>query len=304
MNNEDKIKKWLAGELSESETSDFESTEEFAKIDKLMKAVNTFKAPGYDVLNEYSKLSDNVLHSKRTISLFERMKPVLKIAAIFIVALTIGYFSFNQINSTSENQGWIAEQSEVYLPDSSFVAINSGSKIKFSEKKWSKERNVELNGEAFFKVKKGSQFNVITEQGMVTVLGTEFDVKARENYYEVTCYSGLVRVKTEQSEVVLKPKSVYRVIEGTEQQYTISDKATPSWLQGESNFKSVPFSFVIKELERQYQIKVETGNTDINQLFSGSFSHNNLSIALESITIPLNLYYEINENKIVIGLEE
>lgn len=304
MNNEDKIKRWLRGELSESEKKEFESTEEFTRIDKLMEAVKAFKAPKYNVESEYKKFSENTIHRARSVSLYSRISPLLRIAAIVLLTLAIGYLSHTYINSRSNNQEWITELPEVFLPDSSFVAINSGSKIRFSEKKWKKERNVELAGEAFFKVKEGSGFNVITEQGIVTVLGTEFAVKNWEGYYEVTCYSGLVKVSTQKSDVVLKPDMAYRIIRGTEQQYSVSNKTMPDWINGESSFKSVPLSFVLEELERQYNVKVETRGINTNQVFSGSFSHNNLEVALESITLPFNLYYKIRGNKIVIGIEK
>lgn len=304
MNTEDKIKRWLAGELSESERTEFERSEEFAKIDKLMKAAQAFKAPNYNVEGEFAKLSNTIIQGKKSISLYNKMSPILRIAAIFIVALTIGYFSYTHINSGANNQEWIAEVSEVYLPDSSLVAVNSGSKIRFSDRKWDKVRNVELDGQAFFRVKKGSQFNVLTEQGTVTVLGTEFDVKDWNGYYEVTCYSGSVKVLANNNEVILKPNMTYRLLEGNEEHFAISNKTMPDWIKGESSFKSVPLSFVFEELERQYNISVETTGINTSQLFSGSFSHNNLEVALKSITIPVNLYYEINDNKIVIGIED
>ncbi|MFW5820945.1 MAG: FecR family protein, partial [Bacteroidota bacterium] len=190
MTNEDKIKKWLAGELSESERKEFESSEEFAENIRLLKAVNNFKAPEYNVDEEYKRLYNKLFNRSRTVSLYERISPVLKIAAILILALTIGYLSYNYINPSLNNQEWISEQTELYLPDSSFVVLNAGSKIRYSDRKWKKERNVELSGEAFFKVKKGSQFNVTTGQGTVTVLGTEFTVEDWDNYYQVSCYSG------------------------------------------------------------------------------------------------------------------
>jgi len=303
MTNEDKIKRWLAGELSDTERTEFEGAEEYAKLDRLMKAVNNFKAPAYDVDKESTRLSENVICNKPTISLYKRISPVFRIAAIFIVTLTIGYFLFDQFNRIPDNQRWMAEQSGVYLPDSSFVLINTDSKIRFAEKKWGKERNVELQGEAFFRVKKGSQFNVKTQQGRVTVLGTEFGVKDRDRYYEVTCYSGSVKVVTEKHSIVLKPGQAFRVVNGIEENYIFSDQSEPDWLKGESNFKSVPFRFVINELERQYNISVEAENVDLNQLFTGGFTHNNLEIALQSITVPVNLNYEMTENKIVITVE-
>lgn len=303
MTNEDKIKKWLAGELSDSERKEFESTQTFAKINRLLNAVNAFKAPEYDIDKEYSLLTRNVIHKNSSISLFQRISPVLKIAAILIIALTIGYFSNTHLNYTSKNQVFITEQTEVYLPDSSFVLLNADSKIKYLSNEWEKERNVELNGEAFFKVKKGSHFNVKTQQGTVTVLGTEFNVKDWENYYEVTCYSGLVKVITAYSSVLLKPNNAYRIVKGKERNYTISNQSEPDWLNGESSFNSVPFSFVIKDLERQYKVSVETNNIDLNQLFTGSFTHTNLEIALKSITIPVNLNYQINGNQIALTIE-
>jgi len=303
MTNEDKIKRWLAGELSESERAEFESTDEFAKIDKLMSAVKNFKAPEYNIEGELNHLSNRVVRTKK-ISLYTRLSPVWRVAAIFILALTIGYFTYTNFNSPLEKQGWIAEQGEFYLPDSSSVIINASSKIRFSEKRWNKERDVELSGEAFFIVKKGSQFNVKTPQGTVTVLGTEFGVKDWDNYYEVICYSGSVKVVSGNKSSVLKPGSAFRIINGIDDNFTVSNKTEPDWINGESSFTSTPISFVFKELERQYNVKVEINDIDLNQLFTGSFTNANLEIALDAITIPVNLRYEIKGNKIVINFED
>jgi len=302
MTNEDNVKKWLAGELSETERTEFEGTEEYARLDRLLKAVNNFKAPAYDVDKEYSRLSQTV-HDKPIISLCKGISPVFRIAAVFIVTLTIGYFLFNQFHRMADNPRWIADQRSVFLPDSSFVSMNADSEIRFSDENWGKERNVELKGEAFFRVKTGSQFNVKTQQGTVTVLGTEFGVKDRDRYYEVTCYSGSVKVVTGKHSVVLEPGVAFRVMNGKQEKYSFSDQSAPDWLNGESSFKSVPFGFVINELERQYHVSVEAGNVDLNQLFTGGFAHNNLEIALQSITVPVNLNYEMTENKIVITVE-
>ncbi len=303
MKNEDKIKRWLSGELSKAERDEFENSEAFAQIDKLLEAVKNFKSPGYDVKSEYARLSDNLFQPKKTITLYSRLTPLLRIAAILIVAVILGYFSYTYINQRINNQEWIAEAHEVYLPDSSLVKLNAGAKIKFNEKKWHKTRNIELDGEAFFKVNKGSQFNVITSHGTVTVLGTEFDVKNWENYYEVTCYSGAVKVTTSSDEVILKPNMAYRVLNGKEEQYTVLNKPMPDWINGESSFESVPLKFVLEELERQYNVNTVAAKVDMHQRFTGSFSHHNLEIALKSITVPLNLSYRVNENKIVISAE-
>ena len=303
MTSEDKIKQWLTGELSDAERKEFESSNEFSGIDRLLKALKNFKAPEYDVDDQYSKLSEKVVHESRTISFYNRISPALRIAAIFIVALSIGYFTYNQFNSGLRGQEWIVAQDEVLLPDSSVVLLNAESKIRFSHRQWEKERNVELTGEAFFKVKKGSTFNVKSKQGLVTVLGTEFGVKDWNDYYEVTCYSGKVEVAAARNTVILEPHSSFRIINGKAERYEVSDTHEPDWLKGESSFSSVPFFLVVKELERQYKINVVSNSIELNQLFTGSFTHKDLNLALESITIPVDLNYEIKENEIVIFLE-
>lgn len=304
MTNEDKVKEWLAGELSDLERKEFESSDEFAKIHRLLRAVHNFKAPEYDVDSEYNRLSENIIKHKRSFSLYKRISPLLKIAAILIISLTISFFFYDSFSFYTNNNEWITEQTEVCLPDSSLVFLNKGAKIKFSKKEWSKKRNVELNGEAFFRVKKGSKFNVSTQNGTVTVLGTEFVVKDWNKYYEVICYSGLVNVSTKQNSFKLSPNNAYRLLDDKEERYSISNKYQPDWLSGDSSFKSVPLRFVINELKRQYKVNIEVDNVDLNQLFTGGFSNENLEMALESITIPVNLNYQINGKNILINFDD
>lgn len=299
----DNIKRWLAGELSDAERKEFESSRDFSEIQRLLEALKNFKAPEYDVDGQYSKLSENVIDAPKSISLFSKISPVLRIAAIFIVALAIGYFAYNWLNLGFEKPEWIYAQNEVLLPDSSSILLNAESKIRFSHRKWENERNVELMGEAFFKVREGSTFNVKSTQGTVSVLGTEFGVKDWNGYYEVSCYSGMVRVNTTQKAIVLGPGSAFRIIDKNEEKYTLSAKSEPEWLHGESSFKSVPLYLVLKELERQYKVNVESNNIETNNVFTGSFTHSDLRLALESITLPMGFNYEIKEDKIVILLE-
>ncbi|HYX08219.1 MAG TPA: FecR family protein [Bacteroidales bacterium] len=304
MTNDDIIKKWLAGELSDEEKRKFESAEKFADVRKLSDALHAFKAPAYHTEEEYKKLSGRLFRKGNTITLYNRLKPVLKIAAIVIIAITLGYFSYNYLSYSLNGNGWIAEQPEVYLPDSSLAILNADSKIRFTEKTWAHERDVELVGEAFFKVKKGSQFNVKTDQGIVTVLGTRFNVKDRHNFYEVACYTGLVRVISGHDTVFLHPGEAFRIVNVKKEKYTFQYKPEPGWLHGESSFKSIPLKFVFAELERQYNINIETKNVNVNQLFSGSFTNNNLKIALKSVTIPANLRYTEKNNKVIVTVED
>ena len=77
----------------------------------------------------------------------------------------------------------------------------------------------------------------------------------------------------------------------------------PQWLTNTSAFKSLPLKEVIAELERQYNIKVETKNINTDLLFTGRFTHNNLDTALKSITQPLQLTYTKTNQTIILERE-
>jgi ferric-dicitrate binding protein FerR (iron transport regulator) len=76
------------------------------------------------------------------------------------------------------------------------VQLNRNSKISFPEEFEGDERNVTLEGEAYFEIKKQStkRFNVYAGNTKTTVLGTKFGVNAYEDVeeVEVTVYEGKV----------------------------------------------------------------------------------------------------------------
>ena len=80
------------------------------------------------------------------------------------------------------------------LPDNSKVWLGGGSSLKYPDKLSARNREVYLDGEAFFDVKKdnGRTFQVVTELVEVKVLGTRFDVRVSEedNMAEVVLESG------------------------------------------------------------------------------------------------------------------
>jgi ferric-dicitrate binding protein FerR (iron transport regulator) len=149
-------------------------------------------------------------------------------------------------------------------------------------------------------VAKGSRFDVITSSGVVTVLGTQFNVKVRDNYFEVICYEGLVAVNSDNEIVELPPNYMFRIING--EVFTDSNliDTAPSWLINESSFISIPYEQVIKEFERQYNVVITTNEVDLEQLFTGRFTHNDISLALKSISLPFNLSYELEEDQHIV----
>ncbi len=298
MEKEEYIKKWLEGTLTEAEKASFQGTEEYRVLERLSRSLMSFKAPEYDTEAEYQRLRGRRSSKTKVISV-NWLAPVLRIAAVLTV-LAGGYFFF-LYDGLKVVKTVAAEKTVVTLPDSSSVALNASSKLSFSEKNWKKKREVELEGEGYFRVAKGSRFDVETSMGTVSVVGTVFNVRNRDRYFEVICYEGAVDVRSAGQVVRLSPKHFFRIVDGvTTKENEIADDE-PDWRRGESAFRSIPFKYVLNEFERQFDVTITTRNVDTSRLFTGTFSHSDFSIALRSIALPFNLAYEVEGKKIILS---
>lgn len=294
MKKEDLIIKWLDNNLSEKELKAFKELDASSIYAKMDKAARSFKAPDFDVDAAYARLKA-VRVTEKSSSHWKRY--VSGIAAALLLTLGL-YFTF-QHTSDTQILAQNSEKIEWMLPDSSQVVLNAGSSISFNEKTWSDNREIDLKGEAYFKVAKGSKFTVHTARGKVVVLGTQFTVNARENFFEVVCFEGLVQVNYEGAIRELPAGKSFKVY-NNEQFDNTTVKLEPTWLQQKSSFISVPYLEVVQELERQYNTSISVDQELNETLFTGSFTHANLETALQAITIPLNLSYTINGNEVVL----
>ncbi len=303
------IQKWLNGELNDAELQAFKELPEYESYTKLSETAKLFKDTSYNVELELEKLNtvikDRKQQPKEPVKVIQMpwIKPLLRVAAIFIIGLAVYYSPIYSDNATVVKT-LASNTTTIELPDNSEVKLNASSSIKYSKKKWKKNREVNLVGEAYFKVEKGSQFDVVTWLGKVSVLGTQFNVKQRVNYFEVICYEGLVSVSYKGKDIKLPAGKSFKIIDGKIVEGQTKDNV-PSWVQKSiSSFKSVPYGEVIKEFERQYNVVIETNNIDTTQLFTGSFTNKDKELALKSITLPLQLkYIKKDSAKIVLTKE-
>jgi ferric-dicitrate binding protein FerR (iron transport regulator) len=219
------------------------------------------------------------------------LQPVYGIAAVGLI-LIISLFYFTS-DGTVNVQTQTAEKNKVTLPDASVVTLSAVSQLTFDKSTWGEQRVVRLQGEAFFDVTKGSTFDVVTSSGTVRVVGTEFTVKDRKDFFEVVCYEGIVRVEAAQQSVELTPGKMFRVTMGMHAPLIASKVTTPPLLANESFFQSVPVEEVLEEFERQYGVQVTANNVDMKQLFTGTFVHTDRDLALKAISQPLGLTYTV-----------
>jgi transmembrane sensor len=211
-------------------------------------------------------------------------------ASILILFATGSFLRFYSVNiQTPEGQHLVAE-----LPDQSKVDLNAQSTLTYYPFWWKITRIVKLEGEAFFEVQKGKKFTVISSKGSTQVVGTSFNILAREEIYKVTCVKGSVRVKSKTGfEAILKPNSKAELQPGGKINVSDNIETYPeiSWKQNIFLFTASPVFKVFREIERQYGVHIEA-NVDDYSLYTGNFTKDqNVEEILEYVCPALGLKY-------------
>lgn len=289
------IKKWLNNDLTEAETKAFEALDDAAFYKEIIDEAQGFKAEKHAKVMPFETLESLLKNKKTTVGQWKKI--TLQIAAALIVGLAVfALLSRDKINTFDTD---FAQNESITLPDNSFVTLNELSQLKFNASKWGQKRTLNLKGEAFFDVEKGNRFDVNTQFGKVSVLGTEFNVISRDSIFKVTCYEGLVQVNYK-SETVKLPAGTEFSLKSGKSITTPIAIAEPQWLKNMSVFENASIASVLAEIEKQFQISIQQEFDAKDALFTGAFEHNNLENALKSVSQPLNLTYEIVNTKVVI----
>ena len=148
------------------------------------------------------------------------LREYTRIAAALLVGVflgTTGLYLFNQSNRQDEQamirtiEVPLGSRSRLQLEDGTIVWLNAGSKFSCQPGFSQKNRQVILEGEGYFEVKKNEQapFFVETNQMTVNVLGTSFDIKDYSDKMnsETTLLTGKVEIQlpNNPNSILLKP---------------------------------------------------------------------------------------------------
>ena len=283
------LAKWLAGEMSESELAIFQKTPEFITYQKIAEYSSKLEAPNFEENRLYNKIVEDKKSNNKVVPLYKNW--IARIAAVLVLALGI---TFITQNFSSQTQTAINGKKTLFsLPDNSQVTLNSGSEIEYKKWNWDNNRNLQLKGEAYFRVAKGKKFEVSTSLGKVTVLGTQFNVKARNKRFDVTCFEGRVRVNYKNKEIILTPGNSVAFENEIQIDYTV-DVSKPEWLENKLAFNNARLESIIDEIKRQYDVSIEVKSNQHKELFTGKIPSNNFDVAIEIIATT----YHFNIKKI------
>ncbi|MGB3588950.1 MAG: FecR domain-containing protein [Tunicatimonas sp.] len=229
------------------------------------------------------------------------------VAASISVLLAFAIFLFIKISepATITHQTDYGETKHVVLPDSSSVLLNANSSITYWED-WleSSERNVTLNGEAFFEVyhtQDHRQFLVHTNAVSVEVLGTSFNVLNRRNRTQVVLKEGEVLIKSDSevlnNDIVMQPGELVEVEGNNYIQHPVQVETYTTWMQDEHIFDGTTLAEIAQLVEDIYGLEVRIENKNLlNKKFTGRIDRGDLTSLFGQLekVFPLSIEHKGN----------
>ncbi len=313
------LSKVLSGNASEEEIKMLEDWKESSdkNLKLFQRSLKLWQANHFFIAQDRIDSDFNAINAQiiRTLSIHNKRRDFLismyKAAAILLIPVLIT-FSWYYINSNGLNKSMqyteiLAPKGQIskcVLADGSEVWLNSGTSIKYNNQFNKKYRDIYLDGEAYFKVKRNHSkpFRVQTNTIQVQVHGTSFNVAAYPNLntIETILEKGSVEIilnrKTRQT-IFLKPGE--RAVYDIQKQIVNIDKVDvqlhTAWRKGKFLFKDADLFMIFKELERIYDISIQLEDPSIGSIrMRGMFEYNhNIVDALCKIEKTTNLKYQI-----------
>ena len=180
---------------------------------------------------------------------------------ILTLALLSGALNENRDYAVATPAG---QRARFVLPDGSTAWLNSSTKLTYRTTFWSKERNIELNGEAYFEVVHNQKAPFVVRCGKVEtqVLGTKFNVRARkkENRVVTTLLNGSVQVTVlggGEHRYLLKPGESIDVDVLTNKACLTAPPAAHDvllWINGRLTFEQQSFEKIALCLEKHFDV--------------------------------------------------
>jgi len=232
------------------------------------------------LLNQPDNRADNQ-KKKRTISFRKIGYELAKIAAILIIFW--GGTKLFETNTTEESIVTYqtlyvpaGQRAELILPDSTRVWLNAHSKLIYPVSFGKGNRQVELNGEAYFDVVHNEKqpFIVKTRQMDIQVLGTEFNVTSYSSDFEVSLLRGCIELSSPSlsSTYKVKEKEHVKLKDNKLIVNNITDYDYFRWKEGLICFNNESVATIIEKLKLYYDIDIETHNKKfLNSRYSGKF---------------------------------
>lgn len=306
------LKRWLSDPKTQAEVGNWlaENWGTSAEIDSTTLIETVFTQ-----IQDYQKEH----HIKSRFSATRILKFYQKIAAFLLIPI-IGLGILYWVNQSNQQSDQYTEtiaprgqKSQIVLADGTKVWLNSDTKIRYPGNFSKNQRDVYLDGEAFFEISKNEHqpFVVHTSGVNIKVLGTKFNVKAYsdENQIETSLFEGRVILlmtnpSDETIEKEVKPGQSF-VYSKTDRQLVLNrfpQDEINGWKKNQLIFKDDTFGNLVRKIERWYDVKVMYDEKQFNdrRLTVELYEGERLDRLMEILSLALSVNYDYEKGEVVL----
>jgi transmembrane sensor len=226
-------------------------------------------------------------------------------AAAILLIVTGTYFLLKKNNQLNLNTDY-GQMATYKLPDGSEVMLNANSSICLN-KDWKEnaDREVWIEGEAFFHVRKTSaknRFVVHAKQMDIIVTGTQFNVVNREGESNVMLKEGSVTIKTKEGKTIhMTPGDYVTIANELPQKEAAPVEKVLAWTQAKLVFENTTMLAAAKMISQHYGIKVTLEKEVEEKKISGILPNDNLSVLLNALEATMDFQIVKKTNEIIIS---
>jgi len=313
------IGRYLCGEASPAEAIELEqwlsaspyNREQFEQVCRLWGDLSQDEQYALPDKEAFFQQIKNNVHGQQPakVHMLKKTKFRLSIAAgiLFIISAALLFTIFLK-DQTSPAVAVISRQTQQQilrdtLPDGTLAIVNSHSTLVYPAQFGNGERNVQLNGEAWFNVTANAARPFVITVGLirVKVIGTSFNVRNNISTIEVAVKTGVVRMISNSDSITLQAgkKGIYDTKSGS---FLVENTFRPNEIGYATrifNFENASLQEIAAQLEKAYNIKIIFNNDKLkNCTLSSSFDNKTVEYIFEVLAMTLNIQYKI-ENKTV-----
>ncbi|GAB3197665.1 ferric-dicitrate binding protein FerR (iron transport regulator) [Pontibacter aydingkolensis] len=305
----DIVTKQLAGKASASELQELqdwlaESPEheaEYQAQKRLWQLTPPSDVDDTDVEAAWKKVKSQLV-DKQPAKVIPMYHNVWRVAASVILLIGIfwlaKYFLFPHFGMEVVESG--NRRIAVVLPDNSQVWLNTGSKLIYDKDFDGNERKVQLEGEAFFDVKRDVErpFIIHSNEARTKVLGTSFNLRAYpdEPLVELAVATGKVAFSSrkQRNEVIVTPgfAAQLNTLSNELRKEAIAGENVWAWKTEKLQFQNEELRNILPILERYYDTEIELKNGTLGTCrFTGTFQQAELEEVLQVLAATMQLKY-------------
>jgi transmembrane sensor len=266
---------------------------EFDVLQKLWNTSGQHEEIVFDTAKAWQAVNAKINATKKpakTVSMFTRRTAIAVAASVvFLLGLWWLIGRSDSINVYAD-----IDVKQVRLQDGSVVYLRKGSSLSYFRNYGKKDREVMLNGEAFFDVARDTTrpFRVVAGDADVEVLGTSFNVDETGNTVELVVKTGLVRFGwsgNNDSAILVSAGERALFNEGSLSKTRNTDENFNAWQSKKLVFNNTPLTQVAATLSDYYKVTITLSKQDAAQLsaagLTAQFNDQSLSSVLEEISL-------------------